>query len=112
MPGDLPGAHAACVHRHDLVVETRKTALVLGDQLRIKAARTIAGHLDLDLASVGNDGLAAIAIAAVADLVLMSKMMVHLGIERAFGQCLLQRIQQTAVLKSRSGVATGQKLIE
>lgn len=29
VPGDLPGAHAWRIHRHDLVVETGKPALVL-----------------------------------------------------------------------------------
>jgi len=35
-----------------------------------------------------------------------------LKLERALGQRLLQRIQQATLLKSRSGIAAGQKLIE
>jgi len=39
-------------------------------------------------------------------------MMIHLGIERAFGQRFLQRIQQAALLKRRSGITASQKLIQ
>ena len=45
---DLPGAHPAGVHRDDLVVEARKPALVLGDELRVKARLPVARHLELD----------------------------------------------------------------
>ena len=38
MADDLARAHAAGVHRDDLLVEAGKAALVLGDQLRIEAA--------------------------------------------------------------------------
>ena len=49
MADDLAGAHAAGVHRDDLVVEAREAALVLGDQLRIEARLAVARHLQLDL---------------------------------------------------------------
>lgn len=42
----------------------------------------------------------------------MPEMMIHLGIERPFGQRLLQRIQQATLLKGRSGIAAGQQLIK
>jgi len=36
MPDDLAGAHAAGVHRNDLVVETQEAPLIFGDQLRVE----------------------------------------------------------------------------
>jgi hypothetical protein len=54
-------------------------ALVLGDQLRIKARLTVARHLQLDLAGIGDDPLFAIAVSPVARL-LAGEMMVHLGV--------------------------------
>ena len=38
MPDDLAGAHAAGIHRHDLVVEAGEAALILGDELRVEAS--------------------------------------------------------------------------
>src|SRR5438045_8821851 len=68
MANNLTRAHAARVHRDDLVIETRKPALVLGDQLRIEAGLAVAWHLQLDLAGVGDDCLLAIAVAPVTEL--------------------------------------------
>jgi hypothetical protein len=45
MPPDLAGAHAAGVHRHDLVVEAGEAALVLGDQLRVEGRQPVARDL-------------------------------------------------------------------
>src|SRR5215217_2175958 len=66
VPDDLAGAHAARVHRDHLVVEARKAALILGDQLRIEAGLAVARDLQIELAGVGDHRLAAIAVAAVA----------------------------------------------
>src|SRR5690606_1072552 len=112
MSGDLPRAHSARVHRDNLVVEAGEPALVLGDQLGIEAALAVARNVDLDLAGVRHHALAAIAVAAVAGLLIAAEMMIHLGIERPFGQGLLQRIEQSALIERRSGIASGQKLIE
>jgi hypothetical protein len=38
--------------------------------------------------------------------------MVHLGVEHAFGQRLLQRIEQPALIQRRGSIAAPQKLIE
>lgn len=94
MPGNLPRAHAARVHRDDLVIEVRKAALVFGDQLWIETARPIARNLDLDPSAVGHHRLAAIAIPAVCPLRLLVKMVIHLSVERPVGECLLQGIEQ------------------
>src|SRR3546814_14201310 len=50
VPADLTRAHAPSVHRHDLIIKPRKTALILGNQLRVEAAMPVAGHVDLELA--------------------------------------------------------------
>lgn len=46
---------------------------MLGNELRVGAARPVAGHLDLGLA-------------AVACLLILSEVVIHLGIARTFGQ--------------------------
>ena len=94
MADDLPGAHAAGVHRNDLLVETRKAALVLGDQLWIEARLAITRHLQLELPGISDDRLPAITITPVAGLFLAGQMMIHLGVQHPFGQCLLQIIEQ------------------
>ncbi len=45
MTDDFAVAHAAGVHRDDLVIEARKTPLILGDQRRIEARLPIARHI-------------------------------------------------------------------
>ena len=93
MANDLAGAHAAGIHRNDLVVEPRKPALVLGDQLRIEAGLAVARYRQLDLAGIGDDRLLAVTISPVARI-LAGEMMVHLGIENPFGQRLFQIVDQ------------------
>lgn len=112
VPGDLPRAHAPCVQRYNLVIKARKAALILGDQLRIEAARTVTRHLDLDLASVRYNGLATLAMTAVANLLIATKMIIHLGIERSLGKRLLERVQQSALIQCRGSIRARQKLIQ
>jgi hypothetical protein len=111
MADDLAGAHAAGVHRDDLVVEPRKAALVLGDQLRIKPRLTVARDLQLDLASVGDDGLLAVTISPVARL-FAGEMMVHLGVENPLGQRLLQIVEQPVRVENRLRIGASQQLVE
>ena len=54
MPDDLAGAHAPRVHRHDLLVEAGKAALVCGDQLRIEARLAVARYVDRQIAGIGH----------------------------------------------------------
>src|SRR6185369_1178600 len=68
MADNLAGAHAAGVHRDNLVVEPRKPALISGDQLRIKAGLAVTRHRQLNPAGVGDHRLFAIAISPVARL--------------------------------------------
>ena len=66
VPDNLAGAHAAGVHRDDLVIEPREAALVLGDQLRAAAGLAVARHRELDLAGIRDDGRLAITISSMA----------------------------------------------
>src|SRR3989337_979455 len=112
MPSDLPGAHATCVHRDDLLVEPGETALILGDQLRIEARLAVARNVDLQLARLGCYGLPAIAVAHVTSAFACRQMVIHLSVQRALRKCLLQRVQQTALLKCGTGGASCQQLVE
>lgn len=107
---DLPGAHAAGVHRHDLVVEAEKAALVAGDQLRVERRLPVARDRQFDPAGLGRDCLTTVAIARVAGL-LARQMMVHLGVEGALGQGLLQLVQQAVSLERRLRISAGQQLV-
>lgn len=77
-------AHPARVHRDDPFVEAREASLVLGDQLRIEAARTITRDLQSDPAGLGQHRLLAKAVAPVGRPLsrLHLKMVVHLGVQR------------------------------
>ena len=66
MPLDLANRHAAGIQAQDLVVEAVEPGLALGDELRLEAADAVARHRNLDLAVLGQDRLAAEAVAAVA----------------------------------------------
>lgn len=66
MLNDLAGAHAAGVHRDDLLVEAVKATLVLRDQLRAKACLPSARDLQIDPPALGRHRLAAITVPAVA----------------------------------------------
>src|SRR3546814_7201809 len=59
----------------------------------------VAGHVDLELAGVRRHRLAAVTVAAIASLLIVAQMMIHLGIERTFGQRFLQRIEQSALIQ-------------
>ena len=63
---NLPHRHAAGVERQDLVVEARPAGLVLGDELRLECAVSVAGNLDRQFAEVPFQRLPAFAIAGIA----------------------------------------------
>ena len=88
---DLPNRHAAGVHRHDLLVEARKAALIAGNQLRIKRAFAIARNAQIELGAPGQHRLLRIAIAMVgfARRGLAVEMLVELRIQNTLGQRLL-----------------------
>jgi transposase-like protein len=111
MAHNLARAHAASVHRHDLIVETWKAALILGDELRIEAGLPVPRDLELEPTGLGRHRLAAIAIPAVAVFV-GREMMVHLGIQGPLGQRFLQGIEQAIRIKSCFGLGSSQELVQ
>ena len=62
---DLTYRHATGVHGNDLVIKARKTALMLGDQDRCEATIAVSGDIQTKRPIVGQNGLAAFAIALV-----------------------------------------------
>ena len=94
-----------------LFVEPREPALVLGNQLRVKPRLAVARHFQLDLASVGDDRLLAIAISPIARL-FAGQVMIHLGVENPFGQRFLQVVDQAIGIEGSLGIGAGQQLIE
>jgi hypothetical protein len=89
---DIPDAHAARVHRNNLVVETRKAALVLGNQLRLKRAAAVTRNLKLNVAGVRDHRLLAVTVAKVTRRLavrlrsrrLRVQMVVHLRVQHPF----------------------------
>src|SRR3954447_20979971 len=80
-------------------------------RLRVEARLPVPGDLELDLAGVGEDALAAVAVAAVAGL-LTTEMMIHLRVQRPLGQCLLQAVEEAVRIERRLRIGPGQKLVE
>lgn len=93
---DLAHGHAACVHRDDPVVKAGEPALVLADDLRLEGSMTVARHLDAQRSIVGQDGLAAAAVAVIEHAFrlgptrLVAKAMRHLGAEGTLAERLLE----------------------
>jgi hypothetical protein len=63
---DFAHRHAAGIQAQNLVIETIKVGLALGDQLQLEAAGPVARDRNLDLAALGQDRLRARRVAAVA----------------------------------------------
>src|SRR5512144_746739 len=114
MPLDFTGAHAAGVHRDDLLVEAGKPPLVLGDQPRIEGRQPIPGNLEIDLGSLGQHPLPAVAVAAIDPAVRFASLqvMIDLRVQRPLGQSLLQLIQQAVLLARCFRIRSGQQLIQ
>ena len=64
--GDVPLAHATCIHSKHLVFDGRGIPLILLNNLRFKCALAIAGDTDRRLAQRSLDDLAGVAVAGVA----------------------------------------------
>jgi hypothetical protein len=92
---DLPHAHAARVHRHDLVVEAGKAPLIALDQLRIERSFPIARNANVDLRVLGQDRLRRVAVATVRTALrcFALQMIVQFGVENPLRQSLLQLIE-------------------
>src|SRR5579872_1474627 len=117
MPLDLPNRQATGIHRHDLVVEAGKAALILGDQLRIEGSFPVARHRDLQLRRIGQNLLLRVAVAVIAAITaalagFLSQMVIHLGVQHSFGQRLLQVVKQTVLAKYVLALRTSQQLVQ
>ena len=62
---DFADAHAARIHRDDFLVETGKSPLIFGDELRVEGRQPVARNLKLDLAGLGENRFSAIAIPTI-----------------------------------------------
>jgi len=97
---DLANRHAARVEAENLLVKAVEPGLALGNQQRLEAAGPIAGDGNLDLAIVGQDGLRAGAVAAVATAaagriaLLVAEMFAQLRTQRALDQRFLQLLEK------------------
>src|SRR5271165_2195562 len=111
---DFADAHTARIHRDDLLVETRKSPLIFGDQLRIEGRQSIARNFKLDLGGLGENRFSAIAIPAIRAAVFLAvvEMMINLGVQGSFGKRLLQLVEQPVLRKGCLRVGSRQKLIK
>jgi len=83
-----------------IFVKPRDAALVLGDQLRIKASLAVARNRQLDRAGGGHDRLLAIPISPIARLC-AGEMMIRLSVENPFRQGLLQIVKPPIGVENR-----------
>ena len=111
---NLADRHAARIHRHDLLVEARKTPLIAGDQLRIEAPLPVARNLDVDLRRLGQHRLLRIAVAMIgfSRRRLAFKMIVQLGVQNPLGQSFLQLIEKPVLGKHLLRIAPRKKLVK
>ena len=110
MAADLPNRHPARIHRDDLVVEIRKPALVLGNQLGVEGAGPIPRHRKRHLRGAGQDGLLRIAIAVIrlALSAVAVQVLVEFGIQDPFRQRLLQLVDKSILVEHVLRIAAGQ----
>lgn len=87
---DVSGAHPARVHRNDLLVEARKTALVLPYRHRIETTLTVPRNVEHNPLRTRVDRLLARPVAMVPSrlLPLVGKVNIHLGVEHPLRQRL------------------------
>ncbi len=104
VPGDLAGAHAPRVHRHDLLIEAGEAPLVFGDQLRVEAGLPVARYVDRQLARISRDRLPTVAVARIAGAVVPGQVMIHFRVQRALGQRLLQGVEQATLRQGGASV--------
>ena len=98
---NLANRHPARIHRHDLLIEARKPALIALDKLGIESALSIARNLDVDLRRLGQHGLFRIAIAVIgfAGHRLAIEVIVQLRVQNPLGQRLFQLIEKPVLGK-------------
>ena len=111
---DVARAHAAGVQRDDLVVETGKAPPVLRDQRGVESAVPVARDRQLQRPFRRQHRLRARAVAVVgnAGLGLVRQVHVHLGVEHALGQRLLQIPDQATGVQYALRITAGQQLVQ
>src|SRR4051812_32188072 len=100
MPLNFPRAHAARVHRNDLVVKAGETRLPFADNFRLVATVAIARGLQRHFSKITLQRFRRRAIARVAAVVagwivfLVAEVFGHLGLHRPLQKRLRQLLQQ------------------
>src|SRR6187200_1247871 len=110
---DLAHAHAARIHRDDLVVEVREATLISGDQLRVEGAGPVPRNRQPHLRAAGQNRLLRAAVAAVGVALgpLFHKMFVELGVQNALRQRLRQLLDKPVLAEQLLRVTSRQKLV-
>ena len=106
---DLPHAHAARVHRDNLVVKSRESALILRDQWRLETPAPVPRYRQVNRLVLRQHRLLAVAIAAVTGLLgfenlllrRICKVMVHLSVQNPLSEGFLQLPEQSFGGKNR-----------
>ena len=94
---NLTRAHAARIHRQDLI-EARESALMLGYDFRLEAAVAIPRHVNLYLAKIALQSLRARAVSRIRGtlagrpMLLIAQVMRHLGAHCPLDQLLGQAL--------------------
>ncbi len=89
MPLDVTCGHSAGIHGDDLVVETGKAAFPLGKNHRLKAAVTVTGNANIEIAEFPFNLLLVAAVTGVAAIftgwlmLFVTEMFSHLGLHGA-----------------------------
>lgn len=77
-----------------------------------KLASRSRGYLYLEAAAVRRHRLLAVAVAAITSLLVAIEMMIHLGVQNALGEHLLQVVDQAIRGEDRLRIGTRQKLVD
>src|SRR5436190_12965616 len=97
---NLTRAHSTRIHRQDLIVEARESALMLDHDFRLEAAVPIPRHVNLYLTEIALQSLRARAVPRIRStlagcpMLLIAQVMRHLGAHRALDQFLGQALHQ------------------
>src|SRR5664279_5709120 len=111
---DVAHAHAARIHRHNLLVEARKPTLIASDQLGIERSFPVARNPNVELRRLGDHSLRRMAVAMVPAPLggLLIQMIVQLGVENPLRQSLLQLVEQAILVENILRVAVRKKLVK
>jgi len=106
---DIAGGHAASIEGDNAVIKALQLPFALFDQLWLEGAITVAGHLELDITMHRANGLWALAIARVAGVLALGRMLgiaemgVHFRVEDTLGDTLGQLLEQTTFAENIFG---------